>query len=294
MNIKQLEYFEAVARTGSFSEGARVLGVSQPPVSTQIRLLEEDLGVKLFDRTSRSARLTEAGVLLYQQAESILDMMSSTRRKLENYSARQGGIVSLGTISSSGAYLIREALPAFHAAHPGIDYEITEGNTFQLVEKLHEGVIELALLRTPFHDEGLTGRLLAEETMTAAGAAAYFEGLPDGPVKLRTLADRPFIYYRRFEHLFWSRFERLGIRPRVVCVCDDARTAYLWAEAGVGVALIPECVPRIFGAPGTEGGSAIQVRPLAEPELETKMLLVRRSDRVLSAAAEIMWDELGK
>ncbi|MCQ4727939.1 LysR family transcriptional regulator, partial [Anaerotignum faecicola] len=118
-------------------------------------MLEEDLGVRLLNRGARKAELTEAGAYLYSRARDILSMMDTAASELQNFPSSAKGILKLGTISSSGDYLADRVLPGFCRLHPNVRFEISEGNTYELLEKLKNGIIECAVVRTPFNTEGL-------------------------------------------------------------------------------------------------------------------------------------------
>lgn len=284
MNLKQLEYFTAVAQAGSISAAARSLHISQPPLSTQLHLLEEELGTALFERGARSIRLTDAGRTLYTRALSILDLADTAVREVQDIGSGLAGTLSVGTISSCGTALLQTRLPAFCRLCPDVRFEIHEGNTFELIEKLGRGIIELAIVRTPFQTDGLDCLYLREEPMAAAGHPSYFAAMPDGPLSLSDLADTPLIYYRRFDPLFSAAFTREGISPAIFCKNDDARTSLLWADAGLGVALVPLSIVSVIHPDSTA------VRVLGDPSLITRIAVIRRRDRYHSAAAGRFFD----
>ncbi len=285
MNLKQLEYFTAVVQTGSISAAARTLHISQPPLSTQLHLLEEELGTSLFERGAKSIRLTDAGRTFYNRAVSILDLADTAVREVQHIGSGLSGTLPMGTISSCAAALLQTRLPAFCRLYPDVRFEIHEGNTFELIEKLSRGIIELGIVRTPFQARGLDCLYLEEEPMAAAGHASYFEAVGNGPLVLSKLARTPLIYYRRFDPLFGAAFDREGISPLILCKNDDARTSLLWARAGLGVALVPLSIASVIPP---DDGTAIRV--IADPSLATRIALIRRRDRYQSAAAGRFFD----
>ena len=273
MNIRQLQYFIAIAENGTISEAAKKLGISQPPLSTQLRLLEEEIGVQLVERGARKIHLTDAGRLLYQRANTMVSLADTTLRELRDFGKGARGTLQVGTISSCGPTLLgKEFLPDFFSRFPGTSFEIHEGNTYELLELLQNDVIELAVARTPFHDEGYECAYLAQEPMIAAGREGCFHGLPGGAIPLQSLDGLPLIYYRRMEKLLGEAFHRTGITPRVVCKNDDARTSLMWAQAGMGAALVPQS---IFQA--IDRGS-MEYRVLDEPRLVTQIALIRKKE----------------
>ena len=131
MDIKQLTYFLAIAEEGNISAAAKKLHISQPPLSLQLKLLEEELGVVLLERGARKSTLTDAGRLLYKHARYILQLVENAEREIQDFGNGIQGTLRLGTISSSGTILLGERMRLFHRAAPNIRFEIHEGNTFQ-------------------------------------------------------------------------------------------------------------------------------------------------------------------
>ena len=236
VDIRQLLYFTTIAEEGSISAAAKKLHLSQPPLSYQMKLLEEELHLPLIERSARGIALTEAGRVLYKRAQGILELSELTRKEMLAMASGFTGTLHIGTVSSSGASLLGWRIPAFHQKHPQIGFAIHEGNTFELMEMLESGLIELAIVRTPFHNDQLNCLYLSPEPMIAAGAASFFPaGMPSGqPISLELLGHAPVILYRRFEKILLSLCEQKGITPQVFCIADDARTTLMWAEAGLG------------------------------------------------------------
>ena len=248
MDIRQLLYFTTIAEEGSISAAAKKLHLSQPPLSYQMKLLEEELHLPLIERSARGIALTEAGRVLYKRAQGILELSELTRKEMLAMASGFTGTLHIGTVSSSGASLLGWRIPAFHQKYPQIGFAIHEGNTFELMEMLESGLIELAIVRTPFHSDQLNCLYLSPEPMIAAGAASFFPaGMPSGqPISLELLGHAPVILYRRFEKILLSLCEQKGITPQVFCIADDARTTLMWAEAGLGVAVVPQSAYRIM------------------------------------------------
>lgn len=283
MNSRQLYYFTVIAETGSFTAAARKLGLSQPPLSKQIMLLEEDLGVRLLTRGARKAELTEAGAYLYSRAKDILAMMDTAADELQNFPSSVKGILKLGTISSSGSVLTERILPGFCGLHPGVRFEIIEGNTYELLEKLKNGIIECAVVRTPFNTDGFHCAFGPEEVLTAVGSARFFKGLKEEKIKLTDLAGKPLIYYRRFDSIISMAFQNTGAVPNVFCRSDDARTCLQWAAAGLGVALVPESI----GRANLTGDLTLRI--IDAPETVTRMTAIcKKNGYVTNIAREFM------
>lgn len=244
INSKQLYYFTVIAESGSFTAAAKKLRLSQPPLSKQIMLLEEDLGIKLFERGSRKTELTEAGAFLYSRARDILSMMNAVTDEMVHFPSAARGILKLGTISSSGN-LLRNFFKNFCSSYPNIRFEITEGNTYELLEKMKNGIVECAIVRTPFNAEGFECAYGQKEPLMAVGYPSFFLNLSTDKIKLTDLTGKPLIYYRRFDSIISLAFQNNGIEPNIFCRNDDARTCLQWAKTGLGIALVPESISRM-------------------------------------------------
>lgn len=282
MDIKQLRYFTAIVEAGSISGAAKRLHISQPPLSMQLKLLEEEFGAALLVRGARQVTLTDAGRLLYKRAQSILSLTHSAVREVEDYVLGAAGTLRLGAISSSGMALLEGRVQAFHKTLPNVRIELHEGNTFELLEQLEQNIIELAVIRTPFKKDGLVCTYLDPEPMAVAAVEAKgFIEKPAGAVlSVEELSQVPLIYYRRFEELLMQAFARHGRKLKPVCVNDDARTTLFWAKAGLGAALIPWTAAGMLGE-----DEKLALWTLGEKELVTQIAAVYREGAPLSVAA---------
>lgn len=279
INSKQLYYFTVISETGSFTAAAKKLGISQPPLSKQIMLLEEELGVKLFERGYKKTELTEAGTYLYFKAKDILSLMTSAAEELKQFPTSAGGVLKLGTISSSGTILLKY-LQSFKNSHPGVRFEITEGNTYELLEKMKNGLVECSIIRTPFNPEGLTCVYGKKEPFMAVGSPDYFSGLTDHKISLTDLMGKPLIYYRRFDSIIALAFQNSGFVPNIYCRNDDARTCLQWAKAGLGIALVPKSISQ------TMGTDHLLFREIDSPDTVTQMAAVYKKNGYVSNIAK--------
>ena len=146
MDIRHLRYFITIVNEGNISNAAKALNMSQPPLSTQIRLLEEELGCALFDRNTRHIQLTGAGEILYERAKTILELLSDTRTELNDYKKGLSGTIRIGIVSSVGSTAFTRWIMEFHNQYPDIRYALTEGNTYDLVGRTRSSQIDLALV----------------------------------------------------------------------------------------------------------------------------------------------------
>lgn len=275
MELRQLEYFCKIADMGSFHEAARRLNISQPPLSYQVRQLEEELNVRLLERTSRGVSLTEAGRVLYDRASRLLDYAHSTAQEVAATGKKH--ILRLGITSSTVATVL-PYISEFSRVYPNVNFEVRDGATFSLLQYLLDGIIDISVARTPLRLEGVDSKILCSEPMIAVSPAGRYPS-EDATATLRSLQNRPLILYRRYEELILGEFRRQGLHAEVFCICDDARDAMLWVRAGLATAIFPQSMQTLC-----EG---LDLRILDEPALETQTMLIWKKGVRLPETAEL-------
>ena len=169
MELRQLSYFTTIVNEGNISQAAKKLNISQPPLSHQMKLLEAELGVTLFERGSRRIRLTPAGKTFYDRALAILDLSQTARTELTAQKQEIQGVVRLGIISSAVEFVTRHYLAPFRRSYPKALFELHESNSYHLLDLLHSNQIDLAVIRTPFAKAGLEMHTLPPEAFLAIG-----------------------------------------------------------------------------------------------------------------------------
>lgn len=171
MELRQLQYFVAVAEEGSFTRAAERVHVAQPGVSAQIRRLERELGHDLLDRSGRTVTLTDVGAAVLPLARAALGSVESARRTVEEMAGLVRGAVHVGMVVSCGIMDLPELLSSFHSAHPGVEITLAEANSDALITSLVDGQLDFALIGyAGSAPEGLSVRVLADEPLVAAVA----------------------------------------------------------------------------------------------------------------------------
>lgn len=305
MDFKQLLYFTTVVDEGTISAAARKLHMTQPPLSTQLKLLEDEVGCLLFERGPRSIRLTDAGRIMYDRAVLLLRMSSQLTDELDACTRGSHGTLRIGIISSVGSTLCCDWFRGFHEKYPDVGFEVSEANTYQLLEKLQDGVLELAIVRSPFPAGDFISLPLKEERIYAAGHLKYFWGsnglalagfdssnfeatdsnicyppISSTPLSIKQLSLLPLILYRRWEPLFSDVFHAAEVELKPICKNDDARTTAFWTDAGLGVGLLPEAVLPLLHNPETI------CFPLDGTAFTTNVFLIRSKNAYLSAVGK--------
>lgn len=265
MEIRQLEYFRKIAETGSINAAAKLLNMSQPPLSYQLKLLEEELDVRLFDRSRQGVSLTEAGKLLYQRSGELLQFADSAKFEVTQTGRRQ--VLRLGMTSTTVGPILPK-IAAFTKAHPDVSFEVHDGSTFSMMDLLLRGILDVSVVRTPVQLDKVAHTVLCEEPMIAVSRPGSGES---GDIRLTALTQVPLILYRRYERFILDAFHAQNLEPNVLCVCDDARDAMQWAEQGLATAIFPQSMEDLC--------RALTIRPIAETSLKTKILLIWHSEK---------------
>ncbi|WP_354122629.1 LysR substrate-binding domain-containing protein [Bradyrhizobium sp. LA6.7] len=192
MDIRELRYFTHVARAGSFSRAAANLNVAQPALSRQVKQLEQELGVQLFERTQRGVELTKAGSLLFSQAEDIIEHLARTLDLVRSSSDAFAGHVALGLAPTSGLLIAPEIFGIFKSRWPHATLVIREGVSSSLEEWLQSRRVDIAVLHNPTPLDGIDMLPILHERMVLISAYADGAEAAKG-VRFKDLSDVPLI-----------------------------------------------------------------------------------------------------
>lgn len=249
MELRQLRQFVVVAETLNFHRAAERLHMAQPPLSTSIRKLEDELGVVLFNRDSRGLSVTAAGGILLEHALRALRAVDELRRSATECATGAQGRLVLGFAGTSSYAVLPDLIPRFQELYPRVELVLHESTTRELVGELAQHTVDVALLRTPLFDE------CGAELLTIESDRFVLAVHPTNPlaqhdsVTLAELADQSFIVYSRekvpaMHAVVMLAFRHAGIAPKVVQEIVQVPTAMGLVESGLGVALVPSATAR--------------------------------------------------
>jgi LysR family transcriptional regulator, hydrogen peroxide-inducible genes activator len=151
MQIHQLRYFCAVARTGSFTRAAQQEHLAQPSLSQPVRKLEGELGTRLFDRLGRTVSVTQLGAAFLPRAEAIVRQVADAKLEIQEMAGAERGRLVIGAIPTIAPYFLPSCLASFARMFPRVQISVVEGVTSELLNLLHEGTVDLALPALPVH-----------------------------------------------------------------------------------------------------------------------------------------------
>jgi LysR family transcriptional regulator, salicylic acid-responsive activator of bsdBCD len=279
MDLRQLVYFLAIAEEGNITRAAERLHIAQPPLSQQLKLLEEEFGVVLMERNTRKIQITDAGRLLQTRAKQILELTEKTAKELKDLKEGFQGTLSIGTISSAGETLLPLKIQSFHEKYPGVDFHIRESGTFEILELIKGGVVELGIIRTPLNQDIFEYINLPDEPMVAGALGDLFWDGNRGCLELTGLEGKPLLMHNRYTNNIEEACRKAGFEPRIVCRIDDTRSMLSWANTGMGIAIIPRDMIGLL--PDVK----LDYREIKEESLVTRTVIIWMKNRYLSAPA---------
>jgi DNA-binding transcriptional LysR family regulator len=193
MDLRQIRYFIAVADACNFSRAAERLHVSQPPLSIQIKRLEDEIGVRLLNRSPRGVELTPAGALFYEDAKAALARLDGAKKRARQAELGEVGTLSIGFVSIVDYGVLPPALKDFRTRYPRIEVELHEATTDQQVQALRNGRFDLALALGPVREADLKFEPLIEEELLLALPARHPLAGADRATDLRRFSEETFI-----------------------------------------------------------------------------------------------------
>jgi len=294
MEMQQLRYVVAVARTGNFSRAAEQCHVSQPSLSQQIQKLEDELGERLFERMKREAKLTPCGEAFLQRAVRVLQEVDAAKREATDSRNLLCGTITIGALPTIAPYLLPQVMVEFVEKYPGVEVVVQEDTTARLLKLAHAYEIDLALASLPIQDKQLETRELFSEELLLA--------LPPGHplARKRTVAagdlETERLIVMKEGHCLGDqvlRFcERRGVRPNISFRSAQLETIQSLVRAGLGIALIPAMAAQ------SDRGDAPTYRSLQMPRPDRKIVAVwpkqRPPGRAASEFLKLVSRSLGK
>ncbi|GGC13350.1 LysR family transcriptional regulator [Oxalicibacterium flavum] len=283
MDLRQLKYFMAIVEEGQISRAARRLHMAQPPLSLQLKTLEEELGVQLIERTNKRLRLTEAGHALYQRAEQIVGLVDNTTKEIREFDQGLRGTLGIGSPPGIGHLTMPSRIAAFHAAYPEVSFQWREGNTYRVLELLDAHVIEIGIVRLPVDENAYEIKPLVTEPWVAVTRTAQGQARPPS-ISLAELARQPLLLMHRQQgiqchDMVSDALRAAGVEPTVFCESDNVTALLTLVELGMGAAIVPR------SAAALKPSEALHIMEITDCRLESSVAITWLKGQRLSAAA---------
>jgi len=275
MELRQLEYFVAVAEEANFTRAAERVHISQSGVSAQVRRLEQELGAVLIDRSARTATLTAAGEAALDHARTVLDAARAVRQAVDDVSGVLRGRLEVGMVSGCTMTPLFDALAAFGTAHPGIELSLTEDNSDRLTDRVRGGELDVALIgaagETP---DGLEALTIVSERLVAAAPAGHPLTDRGTTCTLTDVVAHPLVCMPQgtgVRAVLDTACARRELAPEIALVASAPDAVADLAQRGLGVAILSESM-----APAHDG--RLHPLPIADIDVASILALVWRPE----------------
>ncbi|MET1057814.1 MAG: LysR family transcriptional regulator [Pedobacter sp.] len=286
MELRHLLYFKTVAEELHFRKAALKLFISQPPLSRQIRELEEELGARLFERNNKKVSLTPAGIYLRKQVESIFSQLAETKNVVKQLHDNMSGELKIGYISSTYHQQLMDTLKEMRGIFPLLTVKLFEIPTVKQVKALEEGKLDIGIMRAPVNSEKLTVVSLFQDPFLIA--------LPYDAPELKNnsdwstyLAQQPFIFFNRdYAPVYYQKLieicQRMGFSPEITHEANNVHSILRMVQHGAGVSILPSAIKEQF--PDLK----IRYIDLSHLSISTEVVLAYRAQEKNEA---ILWFE---
>lgn len=283
MEVRMIKYFLAVAEELNITRAAEKLHIAQPPLSRQLQSLEEELGTQLFIRGKRRLQLTEEGLVLKRRGEQILSLIEKTEEEIREVQNGVSGTLYISSVEGRGPYMAAEWIAEFKKIYPQVSYNIWNGNSDDVVDRVRKGLSDLAILVEPYDAEVLDGIRVCVEPWVAML-------LPDNPlaqkegttISVKELKDEELIIPSRRSRIQEIKgwFMKYGIEPKIVCELAHIMNAMELTEQGVGVAIFPA------SATLSNKNNEVIIKEIVEPKVKASYVLTWDKEHAHSLIAE--------
>lgn len=287
MDIRQLVYFKEIVKQGSISKAAEVLNIAQPPLSQFLKKLESELGTTLIHRYRKKWELTETGRLLYQYALQTINQTQDVKQQILEIEQGTAGTLLIG-VSTSCSNLLIDSISKYKAQFPNVKIHIETGNSEDILKKLEQKEIDVALLLRPNYQERYLTKSLKEQSSVVILPSSWSASFPQIPT-IEEMAQLPFIMLGAMEgHNFYENilkvFEEHQVKPNIIIECKNITMVVALVSRGLGLSIIPKMD---YNTPFLEN---VSVYEMSEFNFSVEPVFVKLKNESISKAANQFWD----
>ena len=244
MNLNHLQYFRVLAQTEHYTQAANLLDITQPSLSHAIALLEKELGCYPFEKQGRNIKLTKYGRIFYEYIEKGLQEIDLGERRLRDLTSQENGWIDLAFIYTLGSHYVPHLLQSFLAQsqNRNVKFSLKQGNTTEILQGLKEEKYDIAFCSYVEHQPDINFLPIAQEEVVAIVSHSHPLALHDS-VDLAQLKEETFVYYDKqsgIRPLLDSLFEKVQIRPNIICEVEEDSAVIGLVAINYGIALVPD------------------------------------------------------
>jgi DNA-binding transcriptional LysR family regulator len=249
VELRQLRYFIAVAEELHFTRAAERLGITQPPLSQQIQRLESELGIALFTRDNRGVALTEAGIAFLDGARRTLAEADRALDDVARVTQGEVGSLTIGTVSSAWYAFLPRVLRSFREHYPDVNIQANSMSTTDQVSRLLTGAVDVALLRHPIIEPGISSEVIIPDTLVVAMPDSHRLATHD-EVELSELAEEMLVILpRRYSENGYDLITQMcleaGFKPRIFQETIEVNAVIGLVNAGMGLSIVPASISNL-------------------------------------------------
>lgn len=284
MDIRDMNYFLQIAEYENISKAAEQLHISQPPLSRQLKKLEEELGVELFTRDNGRLQLTEAGYYFKERAQEVLALVEKTKGEMDEKYNGHSGKIRIGTIETLSAEKLPKWIAEFHELYPDVKYQIVNNNSEEIVRMVDKGLLDMGIVREPVNSQYFERIRLQEDSWIAYipnRNPLSQKNRRTIEIELADLRDESLILPSRgiHEKQIKTWFEMIGAEPRIVCWYSSLVNGMALVKNGLGTMLCPKSAQSILDY------SCAAVKEIVNPTMTTGSVIVWKNFHNLSETA---------
>ncbi len=283
MELRHLRYFLAVCEEMNFTRAAEKLMIAQPPLSRQIRDLEEEIGTDLFVREHHALRLTEEGIRFRTYANRIVNLADRSVEDIREMHTGLRGTVYIAQVEGKAPRLTASFISSFAKKYPDVQYNIWNGNSDEVTQRVRNGLADLAVIMEPFDPQGFHSLPIYTEPWVAMFSQDHPLARKKGnTVPLASLAEHELIIPSRGSRLqeISDWFAPLEITPRIIARIANATSAYELCEQNVGVAIYPAAAGDLIH------DGKVLIKRITDPGFKTTYVLIYPDSHPLSPVAD--------
>lgn len=287
MELRHIRYFLTLAEEKSFTKAAEKLLIAQPPLSRQIKDLEDELGTQLINRTNKGITLTEAGEKFRQYALQINYLSNQSVEAIKEMKDGLSGTLYISSVDGHAPHLISNWIAGFHKLYPHVEFNLWNGNSDDVLNRLKTGLCDLSLITGPYNQESLECIKVYEEPWVAIipKSCPLADEIGD-EIELSRLAEYELIIPSRHSRLqeITGWFAAQNLKPKIICRMAHIISAFELTEQNVGIAIYP------LSAGIYANKEQVTIKKIINPSVNAVYYLAKYTDKEISLVAQTFWD----
>jgi len=294
MDMRQLKYFLTIAREGQVTRAAKILNMEQPPLSRQLKQMEDELGVRLFDRHGKGLQLTDAGILLKLKAETLISQFNETIEEMKELEEGVRGVLSIGAVFSCIS-LLPQPIERFRRLYPHVNFKILEGDHYYLGEQLEKRSIDIVFARLPFEaltdPKQLAVMPLPSDPFVVVIPSKWEQYHDTEFFCMEELAGLPLLTLKtdqttHMHEQVIAACRKYHFEPNIICECSSVAITIALIAEGIGISLLPRSVMNSFMDP------RVRMIPLSSEELQSDNGIIWHKDHYLPKSARFFIESI--